>query len=203
MIPVALVARLKAAGALRNDQLTLPPPRFLNRVELLYDDKARLAATVEIHRLERENRRDGLRMAILMVRIGHVAVKLDHDPQEYSTGAVLRALHLAEPCGDLALLTGQLICLLQTLCHDPPGREVPGLSGYALITGPEFPKAVARVNAAFSTGDVRVIIGTQAFLGQGWDAPALNSLILGTNLARFVAVNQLRGRALRVNPEHS
>lgn len=198
-LPVALLARLKAAGALRNDRLTLPPPRFLNRVELLHDDKARLAATVEIHRLERENRRDGLRMAILMDKIGHVALKLDHDPQEYNAGAVFRALHLAEPRGDLALLTGQIICLPRALCDDLSGREVPGLPGYALIGGPEFSKAVVRVNAAFSTGAVRVIVGTQAFLGQGWDAPAMNSLILGTNLARFVAVNQLRGRALRVN----
>ena len=198
-LPAGLLAQLKAAGALRNDRLTLPPPRFANRIELLLDDKARLAATLEIHRLERHSRGDGLRMAILMDRIGHVALKLDQDPQEYNVGAVFRALHLAEPRGDLALLTGQIVCLPRALCDDLPHREVPGLADYALIAGPEFSKAVARVNAAFAAGKVRVIVGTQAFLGQGWDAPALNSLVLGTNLARFVAVNQLRGRALRTD----
>ncbi|MFV0473256.1 MAG: DEAD/DEAH box helicase family protein [Pikeienuella sp.] len=203
LLSSALLSRLKAAGALRNDRLALPPPKFVDRVELLRDDAARLAATCEIHRLERENRGDDLRMAILLDRIGKSALKLDQDPcehhDEYNAGAVFRALHAEGFSDDLALLTGQIACLPERSCAGLSGREVPGLPGYRLIAGADFGAAVARAQAGFAAGDIRVIIGTHSFLGQGWDAPALNSLILGANLARFVAVNQLRGRALRID----
>ncbi|MBK4216912.1 DEAD/DEAH box helicase family protein [Paracoccus caeni] len=196
-LPEAMLARLKTGGALRNDRLSLPPPRFADRISLLDDDKSRLEATSEIHRQERETRGDGLRMAILLDRIGHVAMKLDHEPRDYNAGAVFRWLHREGGYDDLALLTGQMVCLPRRLCDRLAGREVSGMPGYIIVAGPDFQNAVTRVNEAFGRGDIRVVIGTQAFLGQGWDAPALNALVLGTSLARFVAVNQLRGRALR------
>lgn len=198
-LPTAILARLKSAGALHNDRLELPPPKFANRVELLRDDSARLAATCDIHQIERTSRGDSLRMAILLDRIGQSSLKLAQPTPEYNTGTVLRALHDQGYRDDLALLTGQIVCLPDRLCQGLIGRTAPGLPGYTLIAGTGFPEAVARTHTAFAGGEVRVIIGTQSFLGQGWDAPALNSLILGTNLARFVAVNQLRGRALRID----
>lgn len=47
---------------------------------------------------------------------------------------------------------------------------------------------------------MRVLIGSRALLGQGWDLPALNTLILATNVASFVSSSQIRGRAIRRNP---
>ena len=45
---------------------------------------------------------------------------------------------------------------------------------------------------------MRVIIGTASLLGEGWDAPSLNTLILATTTTAYVQTNQLRGRAIRV-----
>lgn len=57
------------------------------------------------------------------------------------------------------------------------------------------------VTALFQSGELRILVGTQSLLGQGWDAPALNSLVLASNTASFVLSNQMRGRAIRTNPE--
>jgi len=51
-----------------------------------------------------------------------------------------------------------------------------------------------------ASGVVRVLIGTRSLLGQGWDAPSVNTLILATNVKSFVSSNQIRGRAIRCDP---
>ena len=48
------------------------------------------------------------------------------------------------------------------------------------------------------------LIGTAALLGEGWDAPCVNSLIMASYVGSFMQSNQMRGRAIRVdrnNPE--
>ncbi len=55
------------------------------------------------------------------------------------------------------------------------------------------------VTALFTSGDIRILVGTQSLLGQGWDAPALNSLVLASNTASFMLSNQMRGRAIRID----
>ncbi|MEM8726113.1 MAG: RNA helicase, partial [Pseudomonadota bacterium] len=59
---------------------------------------------------------------------------------------------------------------------------------------------IRMVTALFLRGDLRIIVGTQSLLGQGWDAPALNSLVLASNTASFMLSNQMRGRAIRIDP---
>lgn len=45
------------------------------------------------------------------------------------------------------------------------------------------------------------IVGTRALLGEGWDCRALNTLVDLTASRSHVAVNQLRGRVLRQDPD--
>ncbi len=58
---------------------------------------------------------------------------------------------------------------------------------------------VAVVTELFETGNIEVLIGTKALLGEGWDAPAINSLLLASVVGSFVSSNQMRGRAIRTN----
>lgn len=53
------------------------------------------------------------------------------------------------------------------------------------------------VTQIFQTGEIEVLIGTKSLLGEGWDAPAINSLILASFVGSFVLSNQMRGRAIR------
>lgn len=48
-------------------------------------------------------------------------------------------------------------------------------------------------------GDINVLVGTAALLGEGWDAPAINTLVMGTSGSTHVFSNQLRGRAIRID----
>jgi len=59
---------------------------------------------------------------------------------------------------------------------------------------------VALATGIFTAGSTRVLVGTRALLGEGWDAPCLNCLIDLTAAATAVSVMQSRGRALRLDP---
>lgn len=53
------------------------------------------------------------------------------------------------------------------------------------------------VTQIFQRGEIEILIGTKSLLGEGWDAPAINSLILASFVGSFVLSNQMRGRAIR------
>ena len=60
------------------------------------------------------------------------------------------------------------------------------------------------VTEVFTRGHMQVLIGTKSLLGEGWDSPCINSLILASFVGSFMLSNQMRGRAIRVfkqNPE--
>jgi len=62
------------------------------------------------------------------------------------------------------------------------------------------------VTDVFTQGYMQVLIGTKSLLGEGWDSPCINSLILASFVGSFMLSNQMRGRAIRVfkqNPEKS
>ena len=52
----------------------------------------------------------------------------------------------------------------------------------------------------FTGGATRVLVGTRALLGEGWDAPCVNCLIDLSAAATAMSVVQSRGRALRLDP---
>ena len=59
---------------------------------------------------------------------------------------------------------------------------------------------VRLVTAFFEEGRCRVLVGTRALLGEGWDACGVNTLIDLTAAATTTSVVQTRGRALRLDP---
>ncbi len=57
-------------------------------------------------------------------------------------------------------------------------------------------KSIAKL---FSSGQINIIIGTKSLLGEGWDEPSINSLILASFVGSYMLSNQMRGRAIRTN----
>lgn len=58
----------------------------------------------------------------------------------------------------------------------------------------------------FEQGHFQVLIGTKSLLGEGWDSPCVNTLILASFVGSFMLSNQMRGRAIRKdknNPQKS
>ena len=54
------------------------------------------------------------------------------------------------------------------------------------------------VTNVFSKGYMQVLVGTKSLLGEGWDSPCINSLILASFVGSFMLSNQMRGRAISV-----
>ena len=61
---------------------------------------------------------------------------------------------------------------------------------------------VSAVTQLFQEGQIHIVIGTKSLLGEGWDAPCVNSLILASFVGSFMLSNQMRGRAIRIWPEN-
>ena len=61
---------------------------------------------------------------------------------------------------------------------------------------------VGAVTQLFQEGFIQVVIGTKSLLGEGWDAPCINSLVLASFVGSFMLSNQMRGRAIRVMPRN-
>ena len=83
---------------------------------------------------------------------------------------------------------------MQPLWHDPAYMRLEFASGEG---GPILELATRLI----SEGDINVLVGTAALLGEGWDAPAVNSLVMATVIGSYVSSNQIRGRAIRVDPQ--
>jgi len=72
---------------------------------------------------------------------------------------------------------------------------------YAKVSfaGEASKKSVELISCLFERSDARVLVGSNALIGEGWDAPFVNALIMATSIASFVTSNQIRGRAIRTN----
>jgi superfamily II DNA or RNA helicase len=62
-------------------------------------------------------------------------------------------------------------------------------------------KKVAVITEAFRRGDVQILVGTAALLGEGWDSPCINSMVLASSAGSYVLSNQMRGRAIRTSAD--
>jgi len=82
------------------------------------------------------------------------------------------------------------------------GTDHPGVSELH-GSGPGWaPRNVLPVlTAALGDGTVGCMVGTRALLGEGWDAPAVNTLIDVSGATTATAVQQLRGRSIRLDPD--
>ena len=56
------------------------------------------------------------------------------------------------------------------------------------------------VTKLFERGYIQILTGTKSLLGEGWDSPGINSLILASFVGSYVLGNQMRGRAVRTCP---
>jgi superfamily II DNA or RNA helicase len=83
-------------------------------------------------------------------------------------------------------------------------RAEPGEDGLVRLTAASAawqPRLwVELATEVFATGATRLLVGTRALLGEGWDAPCVNCLVDLSSAATAMSVVQSRGRALRLDP---
>ena len=182
---------------------------------------AKLDSIAEIARAEAAALGGRLRLLVLSdhVRADELprAAEADYRPSRLGVipafETLRRTLGTDQP---LAVLTGTLVIVPQTV--EPELRRLaeaegiaagelklvalPGCPGHFRVEGSAKGSAalVGLITRLLGSGAIRVLVGTQALLGEGWDAPTINSLILASNSAAFMLSNQMRGRAIRLDP---
>ncbi len=213
----ALQQELRSMGALLRRQVVLQSSPHLNR--RLRSSPARLHGIAEI--VEHESRTLDWRLSLVILadrireeafpgtagvegplaRLGVVPI-FEH----------LRRLRL--PGVRLGILTGRLAVIpasaeagLRVLAGEvPPGwlQPLPHDSSYLGLNLRESTRqglVVKWLTRLLGDGEISVLVGTTSLLGEGWDAPSLNTLVLASEIGAFVSANQLRGRAIRTNPQ--
>ena len=131
---------------------------------------------------------------------------------------IFRRLHAKNICSNLAVLTGSLKIVHKSVV--PYIREQLNLlninddniftdlsidNNYVVIKGSKkIENAIVKiVTECINLKKINIVIATVALLGEGWDAPAVNSLVLASYVGSFMLSNQMRGRAIRKNREQN
>lgn len=103
----------------------------------------------------------------------------------------------------IAHVTGSLVMVSETTKEDILGilpdenfKEVSTIPGaYEWNTKSQI--SLPLLTQFLIQGKIHIMIGTMSLLGEGWDAPAINSLVLATSVGSYMLSNQSRGRAIR------
>ncbi|MFF7293117.1 DEAD/DEAH box helicase family protein [Microbacterium sp. NPDC008134] len=111
---------------------------------------------------------------------------------------LLTAQHLRVRADDAAMLAPMLADLMGAPVDI--GDDL-GATRDLRAAGVGTGRIVAAVSELLRRSEVRVLVGTRGLLGEGWDCPAVNTLIDLTAVATSSATQQLRGRTLRLDPE--
>jgi len=163
---------------------------------------------------ECEDMGDGLRMVILTDFIRKDAMSLIGTDSVIKTmGTVPIFESVRRAVGDIAkiaLLSGSLVIVPNETAESIEKiaerrnisyREKPlEKADYTelVFTGSNKNK-VAVLTEALESGLINILVGTKALLGEGWDSPCINSLILASFVGSFMLSNQMRGRAIRID----
>ncbi|MDX2071900.1 MAG: DEAD/DEAH box helicase family protein [Haliscomenobacter sp.] len=214
-----ILKTLRRMGAIEKNKVYLKEPPQL--AKQLRNSVSKLHAIGEIAKIEALNLGQDLRMVILCDYIRKELLPADEldDPNQDQLGVVpiFEALRRAFPLGlEIGILSGSLVIVPKaseellnqvlekwnipigdlrrnTLKHDPLYLHIEPVSSKAKTA------IVNIITMLFARGGIQALVGTTALLGEGWDAPEINTLVLASFVGSHVLSNQMRGRAIRVH----
>jgi len=198
------------------------------QVQLVQDNKgddallsslSKLESIVQITRFEFAALGESLRMAILTDYIQKEYYSTTQAPPDVLSKlgvmSIFETLRRKEiPACSLAVLTGSVV-LIPLVCLEALQQKAK-VRGEALAYTPlaydehyvaiqptlgQKAQLVPWITQLVEEGKIHILIGTKALLGEGWDAPAINSLIMASSIGAYITSNQVRGRAFRINPK--
>ena len=215
-----LESELKARGLIEQRQVSLVKSK--SRDKILSQSLGKLSGIADIFLTEYKSMGQDLRQLVLADYIRKdFSTYLGDDRATISQLGVLpyfesirRKAQEHETPVSLAVLSGSVVILPTNvatelkellpqvhLSFSSIGHLDP--KDYVQVGFPSSAKGiVAAVTELFQRGRIQVLVGTKSLLGEGWDAPCVNSLILGSFVGSFMLSNQMRGRAIRIWPGH-
>jgi superfamily II DNA or RNA helicase len=194
----------------------------LNGNEHLYkslsNSPSKLKSIKDIVRQEQKNLQEDLRCVILTdyIRKEYLTTPTSEIDSIDKIGVIPIFLQLKNQVfypKALAVLSGSIVIIHQDLIEQV--EKIDHLDNYKFSylesdnnyvfvtsTSSSSKSIVEVITKLFELGHIKVLIGTKSLLGEGWDAPSINSLILASFVGSFVTSNQMRGRAIRTNPKN-
>ena len=207
-----IIEKLKEAGCIRRKKVCLAKNEEITK--LLVKSAGKLNSIGEIVRSEQEGLGESLRLLILcdFIKKEMLSYIGNEEKEIKELGAVPIFEYLRRqkiPGLRLGVLSGSVVIvpsdtegeLKELLAQYGCEGTLSPLSdtGYsrAAIKGNSH-HMVAMITELFTRGRVNALVGTKSLLGEGWDSPCINSLVLATYVGSFMLSNQMRGRAIRV-----
>ncbi|NGP45944.1 DEAD/DEAH box helicase family protein [Bacillaceae bacterium SIJ1] len=207
---------LSSIGALERKSVRLVATKRMQRTFM--QSASKLQSITNVVSLEKDTQGNEFRLVVLADYIYKDDLpKADQDIKPMHRLGVIPIFEvlrrqLKNRC-QLGVLTGSIVIIpthavsrlhssdlnfsVQPLRHDPAYSEV-------MMTGASRQEMVKVITTLFSEGYIDTLVGTTALLGEGWDAPSVNTLVLASFVGSFMLTNQMRGRAIRsdkTNPE--
>lgn len=181
----------------------------------LNNSPSKLKSITSIVRQEQKNLEESLRCVILTDYIRKEYLNTASEAYEsiQKIGVIPIFYHLKNQIfypKSLAVLSGSIVLIHHTVLEHL--AEIDKLDNYQISylksdqnfvmvssKSSSSKNIVATITQLFEKGYIKVLIGTKSLLGEGWDAPSINSLILASTVGSFVTSNQMRGRAMRIH----
>ncbi len=212
-----LTHRLKSMGVLEKTRVHLFSNDKIRQV--LASSQSKLKSIIEIVRLESDVLKEELRLVVLtdFIRLASLP-KNENDIFPSKIGVIpifelIRRKQLIH-C-KICVLTGSIVIIPSDTLNDFKQylieynidesefncTSLNHTNDYLSleINGENRQSVVAIITRLFESGFVNLIIGTKSLLGEGWDAPSINSLIMASFVGSHVSSNQMRGRAIRIH----
>lgn len=213
----ALEADLKSQGLIEKKKVTLTANAAVEK--LLTNSKGKCSSILKIVESEYQSLGRELRMLILTdyIRREYEKVLGDETADITALGvlpffeqlrrAMPKELRLGVLCGTIVIIPAEAKEPLLRAVGDKRVNFAP----VGALPESEYLKVTAvgdahfltgAVTAIFTEGYIQTLVGTKSLLGEGWDSPCINSLILASFVGSFMLSNQMRGRAIRVYKEN-
>ncbi len=167
----------------------------------------KLDSIAEISRSEAEAKGEALRLLILTDFIKKETLSVIGSDTNPDAVSVVSAFETVRRTGvSVGALSGSLV-ILPAACadmladmHATFSISPLGETGYCVFDFPADNREKVRlVSRLFEQGAIHALVGTKSLLGEGWDAPCVNALILASFVGSFMLSNQMRGRAIRTD----
>lgn len=186
--------------------------------DLLTRNYEKLNSICEIIDIEKQSLKDKLKLVIATdyIKEEYYNVQNEEEIKELGVMPIFRKLISKSLEANITVLTGSIIIiptetkeLLLEIAETEYGIKKEEITITELGINFDYSKVefenkhdrfrVNIITKLFEKSSISVLIGTIALIGEGWDAPFVNSLIMATYIASYVTSNQLRGRAIRID----
>lgn len=187
--------------------------------KLMASSIGKLESIEQIAEKEYGSLKENLSMVILAdyVRYDYLDCNIK-DINKIGVVPIFRRIHAKNISNNIAVLTGKLKIVSKSVVpyikeqlklininDDNIFSDLTIDNNYVVIEGSKkIENAIVKiVTECVNLKKINILIGTVALLGEGWDAPAVNSLILVSYVGSFMLSNQMRGRAIRKSREQN